>query len=374
MMKRTRGGNANERLLRRYHSALENKEYYEALQLCRTVAGRMTEHSEAQKLLLEAASTFSHIPQQETAVGDLINDFCAMKNGEELTDSELEALIVIAKALVKPEPRAAMIAALISAFDKPFKTLTVQEINALSPEEHAKYDFKCKVFHELADVMCDAQHQMEHFDLAVHFGLRSIDAKNATESDPRVARVAEIVFSWAQAGNFALEWDLYFSRTMLALMRSKKPSDSSALDRSLFTALARLFRDQVNSDVEEHLSGTSMTDSAADSDSEKKRGMNFEQSPLIHFVQGALLLLQVRENALRINSSSDAETASRGYHDLMKKYERSLKSPDPELYEIAKVVGETHFPLPNAAGQRGQVNFGDMFSSLLQGLMGAPQN
>jgi len=370
-MKRTRGGNANERLLRRYRSAIENKDYYEALQLCRTVAGRMADRSESQKLLLQAATEFSHIPEQETAVVDLVNDFCSMKNDEGISDAELETLLATAKALVKPEPRATMIAALISAFDKPFKTLSLQEMDALNPEERAKYDFKCKVFHELADVMCEAQHQMQHFDLAVHFGLRAVDAKHATLADPRVARVTEIIFSWAQAGDFALEWDLHIARTMLALMRSKKVSESSALDGCLFTSLARLFRDQVNSDVDDYLSDSSMHDGGAGSDVEKKRAMRFEDSPLIHFVQGSLLLLKAREDALHANNAADAEAASKGYHDLMKKYEACLKKPDPELFEIAKIVGETHFPVQSAAGQRGgQMNFGDMFSSLLQGLMG----
>ena len=368
MMKRTRGGNANERLLRRFHSAMENKEYYEALQLCHTLAGRMTDPGEAQKLLLETATTFCHIPEQETATVNLVKDYCELKKGEGINDAELGTLMAIAKALSKPEPRATLIAELISAFDKPFKSLTPQEIEALSEEERSKYQFKCKVFHELADIMCEAQQQLQHFDLAVHFGMRAIDSQNATESDPRVIRVAEIVFSWAQAGDFAIEWDLFFARTMLALMRSKKPSESCKLDASIFTALSRLFRDQVDSDAEE-FSGSAMRDGAAETDSDKKRAMKFNQSPLVHFSQCALLLLRAREDALRANNAPEAEAASKGYSQLMKKYEPSLKQPDPELFDLAKIVGETHFPC--AETQRTQMNFGNMFQSLLQGFLGA---
>ena len=380
MSKRARSANVNERLLRRYRVALEGQEYYEALELCRTLAGRMTDRAAAEELLVDAAGTFARVPGQETAAADLVADFCATRAGEPLTDALLAPLLAAARAVAKPDVRAAMLAALLAAFDKPFRTLSAAEEAALAEPARAAYAQQCRVHRALADAMCDTQRQLERYDLALHYAVRAVDAAAAGPADPACARVAEVVYAWAQAGDFALEWDLCLARAVLAPLRRAPAAPSAAPRRvaaAVYTLAARLLRDQVDSDAAEHMGDASSTASSSSvSAVERKRVMRFDESPLAHFVQGTLLLLQAREAALAAGNAAEAGAASAAYRAVLARAEPALAAPDAELLRLARLVGDAQFPLPPAApsaaaaAPAGGLNFGSMVSSLMQSLLG----
>ena len=341
-MKRVRSAAGNDRLLKRYQTALDNKDYYEALQLCRTLAGRMPNHEAALGLLLDAANTFAAVEGQEGAVADLVADYCALSKEELLANDTLDKLLALARRVTNPESRAQVLSTLMATFDKPYRTLPPAQVAAMSPPERTAYEQRRRTTCELADVMCDTQRQLEKYDLALHFGVRAVDVCSAGTDSARVARVAEIVFEWAQAGNFGVEWDFFLARTVLALMRSKLIEGvPHCIEDSLYTLAARLFRDEVN----ECAAAAQQQQQQATSDEQKKRRMTFEQSPLMHFVQGALLLSNARKHALDASNTAEAAAASNAYGELMRKYEQTLKRPDPELWKLAELVAESRFAL-----------------------------
>lgn len=381
MSKRARSANVNERLLRRYHAALASGEYYEALELCRTLAGRMGDRAAAEQLLVDAAGTFARVPGQETAAADLVADFCATRGGAPLTDALLAALLDAARAVAKPDVRAAMLGALLAAFDRPFRTLGAAEEAALDAPARAAYAQQGRVHRALAAAMCDTQRALARHDLALHYAVRAVDPAAAGPADPACARVAEVVFAWAQAGDPALEWDLCLARAVLAPLRRApaSPAASAAARRvaaAVYTLAARLFRDQVDSDAAEYVA-TGGAAHAGAGDAERKRALRFDESPLAHFVQGTLLLLQAREAALAAGNAREAAAASAAYRALLARAEPALAAPDAELLRLARLVGDAQFPMPSpsapgasAGAPAGGINFGNMVSSLMQSLLG----
>ena len=115
-----------------------------------------------------------------------------------------------------------------------------------------------------------------------------------------------------------------------------------------------------------------------DRDAERKRALRFDESPLAHFVQGTLLLLQAREAALAAGNAREAAAASAAYRALLARAEPALAAPDAELVRLARLVGDAQFPMPSpsaaaggaAGAPAGGINFGNMVSSLMQSLLG----